>query len=196
MENHGTAPTINQFAEFSAIVTRALPKAVEGLDMSALLRQYSRDGEELSRRLRAVFTGEPRQLQAGDEEQPQPEPVVPPAHKDICHKISIGDRNYNAIGFLEAGEFLVAGQIMLDRVAKVEGTKPINEAEWAHLYEHRAEFDKYPEFKERHLITEWRNPGRQQNLSCFERDSREWYGHSYSVEDHWNAFGLVLRRCS
>ena len=125
----------------------------------------------------------------------QLEPAAPPAHETIRIPCTIGSRKYLACGFLKAGEPSVKGRTMLERT-RVEGTRPIDDAAWEQLYEHRAEFDNCTEFKGKILATERRSPRFPQDLSYFRRGSLGWCGDSRSVEAHWRDDVLVLRVCS
>lgn len=48
---HGTAFALGQFAEVSASITRALPRALAGIDPKTLLDRMNRGGEDLERML-------------------------------------------------------------------------------------------------------------------------------------------------
>lgn len=48
MTNHGTAPTLGQFAEISAGVTRVLPKALTEINPKTLIARLNTDGEGLA----------------------------------------------------------------------------------------------------------------------------------------------------
>lgn len=52
---HGTACNLGQFAEISATVTKALPKALEGINPRDLLKVLQSDGEGLSATLNGVL---------------------------------------------------------------------------------------------------------------------------------------------
>lgn len=54
MPKHGSA-SLGQLAELTALIVRALPKAIKGLDMKALLRATNNNGEQLSKLLEGVF---------------------------------------------------------------------------------------------------------------------------------------------
>lgn len=124
----------------------------------------------------------------------QPKPVARPVHEKIRIWCTIGGRNYVACGFLKKGEQSVDGQTMLDRT-KMEGMNAADEDEWKHLWENRADFEKFPELKSYYVITGRRSPVFPQALSCLYQSAREWDECSSPVKDPWSRFSLVLRCC-
>jgi len=128
----------------------------------------------------------------------QPKPVAQPAHETIRIPVTVGDRKYLACGFLKASERgkSVKRTTMLERTAKIENTKPIDDAEWQHLSENRKDFDSVPELARYYLATDRRLPDFFGYLSCFRRHGREWCDDSRSVGRRWRVNVLVLRRCT
>jgi len=55
MTNHGTAPTLGQFAELNASVPRVLPKALTGINLEALIACLNTDSEGFADMLNNMF---------------------------------------------------------------------------------------------------------------------------------------------
>jgi hypothetical protein len=171
MATHGTA-TISQFAELNAIMTRALPKSIEGLDISELLRRYQNNGEELSRVLRVALAKGPQQTQAGDKPAAPTKPQ--PSHKDIRIKRVIGGKEIVFVGFIREDDTdgYVLGDTMMKRIQDT-GFVPLNDS--GHLEAHRDEWVDDPELALFYVVTDERPPGNSSAVCCFNRGHRERY---------------------
>ena len=94
METHGTA-SLSQFAELASIVTRALPKAIEGVDIKKVLVQASMKGEWLSSLLRTALIS-------------------------LAPRFTVYNRVYELVPFHKEGEISVMGDVMVKRAQELD----------------------------------------------------------------------------
>src|SRR3990167_8524133 len=114
-------------------------------------------------------------------------------HQDICIKFTIGDRNYEAVGFLKGGERSVAGDAMLARTAGQNGGA-IGEEDESFLRQHLEELPV--ELQPYWLATNKSYPGHPQYVSCFYFDGGRWRQRWYWLDSQWDDSDLVVRRCA
>lgn len=107
-------------------------------------------------------------------------------------EFTVGDRRFEAVGFLKEGERSVSGDEMLERTAGENGGA-IGEEDEAFLRQH---LEELPEALRRYyLVTGRRNPYRPQYVSCFLFASDGWFQCWLWLVNRWRDGGLVVRRC-
>ena len=186
MDTHGTA-TLGQFAELAAIVTRALPKALEGRDVKETLMWAGRNGEELSVRLHTALT---------PDIQPQPKPETqaaePASTPELPTEFTAGGQTYTVLSFLEDGETSVKGDIMLERGQRLEAS--MGEEDGEHLLEHQSDIPAELRGKVVFVFPEWRDPDYPEDVTGL-----DWYGdrwiRCWSWRDgDWHDYDRLVRR--
>ena len=126
------------------------------------------------------------------QELPEATTVMPiNTKKGICIPFTLGDRNYEAVGFLEAGESSVDGDTMLARTADKNGGA-VGEEDWKFIGEHRTELPT--ELERFYLVTDRRGRGDPRGVSFFIRDGSAWNEGWHSLGYRWFDDALVVRR--
>jgi len=106
--------------------------------------------------------------------------------------LTIGDRTYDLLGFLRGDEKSVRGNVMVDRVKKMNAH--LGEDDGNNLLEHQADIPVALRGKVVFVFTDWRHPDDSGLVYYVYWDGRRWVQDWHWLEVDWNGCYRVLRR--
>ncbi len=113
-----------------------------------------------------------------------------PVHKEICIEFSVGGRDYEAVGFLNAGEENVLGTTALERT-NVDGLV-IGQEDFGFIWVHHKDLPE--KLKMYVLLTNTLHPEQSRNIRFFVWLGMRWGHHRDWIANLWGNNILVIRR--
>lgn len=180
---HGTA-TLGQFAEVSAAITRALPKALDGFDPKAIIQKVG-NGEALERALHTALAS------LGDA---TPQPAEPaPATPDLPTEFTVGGCDYELVSFVKKEDGgSVSGDTMVARAGELQAE--LGEEDGRHILEHQSEIPAALRGKVYLVFPKWRYPGDPRSVAYLDWNDYEWYQSWDWLDDQWSDNDRLVRR--
>lgn len=180
--------TLEVFATLNALITRALPKAIDGLDIEEIICKCKGNDGKMSDFIRRSLVD-----LLTETEQPQPETTPPaptPIHKDIRIEFELDGRLYEAVGFLGERESSVNGDEMLARTDKDKAV--VDEEDYQYILKRQKKLpkvlDKY------YLATKRLHHVSPRDVAYFRWGSGGWVRDWDCLGGQWDGHCLVLRR--
>ena len=107
--------------------------------------------------------------------------------------ITVGDRIYELVYFLNEGESSVTGDVMIER-AKVLNAS-LGEEDGKYILDHQGEIPEEFRGKVYLVFPGWRNPPvSPQDFACLDWDGNRWYQRWYWLDRDWRENDRLLRR--
>ncbi len=180
---HGTA-TLGQFAEVSAAITRALPKALTGFDPKEIIRRVG-NGEALERALHDALAS----LGDATPRAAEPAPIIP----DLPTTFTVSGRDYELVSFVKKEDGgSVSGDTMVARATELGAE--LGEEDGRFLLEHQNEIPASLRGKIYMVFPKWRSPDGPRSVACLHWVGGEWCDDWGSLDFQWDGGGRLVRR--
>lgn len=115
-----------------------------------------------------------------------------PIRPDQIIILTLGEREYELVPFLESGKILVSGDEMVHRADKLDANS--GEEDGRFILQYQVEIPAELREKIAMVFTAWRDPGNPRRVAYSCWDVRQWVQGWCTIDIHWVGRNRLVRR--